>query len=136
MDTIILTFLYSQLCYGSLNSIFIIIISTRSLISVIFLFHTSPGLYLSHSFFPPTIVPISLLSRRKQGLVFDRQILSADISQWLTLSVAVLGRDEWQLALSGCTIHPSIPPANLMYGCIYAGQLDHTQRSKKFFLLY
>lgn len=50
----------------------------------------------------PTLPTLSC----EEVLVFDGQGLSADISLWSTLSVSQLGRDEWQLAFSGCTLSP------------------------------
>lgn len=53
---------------------------------------------------PPNHSHHSLMkSWGKQALVFDGQVLSADNSLWSTLSVAKLGRVEWQPAFSGCT---------------------------------
>lgn len=60
------------------------------------------SIFLSHTA-PPNHSHHSLVKRwRKQALVFDGQTLHADISLWSTLSVAKLGRVEWQPAFSGC----------------------------------
>lgn len=69
---------------------------------------------------PPNHSHHSLVKRGgKQALVFDRQVLSADISPRSTLSLAKPGRVEWQPAFSGRTFRLwSSPEVSLQCVCV------------------
>ena len=71
---------------------------------------SSPTLLLSNHFHHSRVK-----SGGKQALVFDGQVLSADISPRSTLSPVRLGRVEWQPAFPGCTFRLWSSPELCVY---------------------